>query len=182
MATEWDYKTEMNRGTLAGPAMTDPAVARDLVARAPLATLSTFALRPAGFPYGSLVAIADDERGRPLLLLSALAEHAKNLAVNDKASLLVAEPGATDIVAAPRVTIVGTCTRVGPDDRDAVRARYLARHPEAADWFTDYLHDYALYRLEPVDLRVIVGFGRLSWVTPDEYALASAAPSSSPTP
>ena len=180
MATDWDYKTELNRGTLAGPAMTDPAVARDLVARASLATLSTFALRPAGFPYGSLVAIADDERGRPLFLLSALAEHAKNLAANDRASLLVAEPGATDIVAAPRVTIVGTCTRVGTDDREAVRARYVARHPEAAEWFTDYLHAYALYRLEPVELRVIVGFGRLSWVTPDEYA--SAAPSSSPRP
>ena len=172
MATEFDYRFEMNRGTLAGPAMTDPAVARDLVARAALATLSTFALRPAGFPYGSLVAIADDERGRPLFLLSALAEHSKNLAASDKASLLVSEPGSTDIVAAPRVTIVGPCTRVPADERDAARVRYVARHPQAAEWFTDYLHNYALYRLEPVDLRVIVGFGRLSWVTPDEYATA----------
>jgi len=170
--TDFDYRVEMNRGTLAGPAMPDPAVARDLVARAALATLSTFALRPAGFPYGSLVAFADDERGRPLLLLSALAEHSKNLAANDKASLLVCEPGSTDIVAAPRVTIVGTCACVPAGEREVVRARYVARHPETADWFNDHLHHYSLYRLEPLELRVIVGFGRLSWVTPDEYATA----------
>ena len=169
-----DYKTELNQrhAGRSGHATWIQAVARDLVARASLATLCTLGLRPAGFPYGSVVAIADDERGRPLLLLSALAEHAKNLDANDKASLVVVEPGASDIVAAPRVTIVGPCTRVAPDERDAARARYVARHPQAADWFADYLHDYALYRLDPIELRVIIGFGRLSWVTPDEYAAA----------
>jgi putative heme iron utilization protein len=168
-----DFSREQNRGTLAGPAMTDAAVARDLVARAKLATLSTFALRPAGFPYGSLVALADDERGRPLFLLSSLAEHTKNLAACDKASLLVFEPGATDIVVAPRVTIVGTCARVAAGEHDAVRGRYVRVHAEAAGWFTDHLHNYALFRLEPLELRVVVGFGRLSWVDPNEYAAAS---------
>jgi heme oxygenase (biliverdin-IX-beta and delta-forming) len=167
-----DYRKELNRGTLAGPAMSDAAVARDLVSRAKLATLSTFALRPAGFPYGSLVALADDEIGRPLFLLTALAEHTKNLAANDRASLLVFEPGATDIVAAPRVTIVGTCARVAAAERDSARARYIAAQPEAATYFGDILHSYALYRLEPVELRVIVGFGRLSWVTVEEYIAA----------
>jgi len=159
---------ENNRGTLAGPDMSDAAVARELVARAGLATLSTLALRPAGYPYGSLVALADDERGNPVLLLSALAEHSKNLAVCDRASLLVSEPGATSIVSAPRVTIVGACRRIPAEAQPAARARFVARHPEA-ELFTDALHAYALYLLEPVELRVVVGFGRLSWVTPDEY-------------
>ena len=174
MAIRFDYTAELNRGTLAGPDMSDAALARALVEQSRLATLSTVGLRPAGFPYGSLVAHAADERGRPLFLLSALAEHTKNLIECKRASLLVADPSATSIVNAPRVTLVGNCTRVVENELDAVRTRYVATHPESATWFADHLHAYALYRLEPVELRVIVGFGRLSWVTPDEYAAAIA--------
>ena len=168
-----DPTVEHNRGTLAGPELSDAEVARDLVARAKLAALSTVGLHPAGFPYGSLVALAPDAAGRPIFLLSALAEHTKNLAASDKASLLVFEPGATDIVAAPRVTIVGTCAPVSGEDHEVARACYVAAHPETATWFGDILHRYALYRLEPTELRVIVGFGRLSWVTPADYARAT---------
>lgn len=149
--------------------MSDAALARDLAARCTLATLATFALKPSGFPYASLVAFADDERGRPLLLLSGLAEHAKNLASSDRASVLVVEPGAIDIVTAPRATLIGSCKRVPVDDQAAARARYVARHPAAATYFADHLHAYALYRLEPIEVRVIVGFGRMSWVTPEGY-------------
>jgi hypothetical protein len=169
----FDYREELNRGTLAGPDISDAELARELVAQSKLATLSTIALRPAGFPYGSLVAHTADERGRPLFLLSALAEHSKNLAACDRASLLVVEADVTSIVTAPRVTIVGTCRPVEESDYEAVRAQYVAAHPESAGWFTDHLHSYALYRLEPQELRVIVGFGRLSWLEPEAYAAAA---------
>jgi heme iron utilization protein len=172
VATRFDYTTELNRGTLAGPAMSDGELARELVEQSRLATLSTLALRPAGFPYGSLVAHTADERGRPLFLLSALAEHSKNLVECDRASLLVVEAGVTNIVTAPRVTIVGICRPVPDSEHAAVRTQYVAAHPESATWFADHLHSYALYRLEPHALRVIVGFGRLSWLTGDEYARA----------
>jgi heme iron utilization protein len=170
VASSFDYTEELNRGTLAGPDVSDAELARELMAQSRLATLSTIALRPAGFPYGSLVAHASDERGRPLFLLSALAEHSKNLAASDRASLLVFDAASTSIVTAPRVTVVGTCRAVDPSEHDAVRARYVAVHSEAATWFADHLHSYALYRLEPQELRVIVGFGRLSWLTADDYA------------
>jgi len=176
VANRFDYTSELNRGTLAGPAMSDAELARELVDRSRLATLATLALRPAGFPYASLVAHTADEYGRPLFLLSALAEHTKNLAACERASLLVVEAGVTSIVTAPRVTVVGMCRRVDANDEDAVRALYVSAHPESATWFTDHLHVYALYRLEPEELRVIVGFGRLSWVSPHEYA--NAAPRS----
>lgn len=165
----WDYASELNHGSLAGPAVSDAELARQLVARSRLATLSTIALRPAGFPYGSLVAHTVDERGCPLFLLSALAEHTKNLAACPNASLLVVEAGSTSIVTAPRVTLVGTCKLVPPSDHEAVRTRYVTAHPESATWFTDHLHAYSLYRLEPNELRVIVGFGRLSWVSRADY-------------
>jgi putative heme iron utilization protein len=173
VAFPFDYRFELNRGSLAGPAASDVELAHELVGHSRLATLSTVGLRPAGFPYGSLVAHSADDQGRPLFLLSSLAEHTKNLAACDRASLLVVEDGATSIVTAPRVTIVGTCHPVDVDDYDAVRMRYVAAHPESASWFTDHLHDYSLYRLEPLELRVIVGFGRLSWITANEYAAAA---------
>src|SRR6185295_15753730 len=95
VSDRFDYASELNRGSIAGPAMTDAELARDLVLRSRFATLSTLALRPAGFPYGSLVAHSVDDCGRPLFLLSALAEHSKNLGASPKASLLVVEAGIT---------------------------------------------------------------------------------------
>lgn len=174
MGDRFDYTVELNRGSLAGPAISDAQLARKLIARSRLATLSTIALRPAGFPYGSLVAHAVDERGRPLFLLSALAEHSKNLDACDRASLLVVESGSTSIVTAPRVTLVGTCRHVDASELASVRTHYVAAHAGTATWFADSLHAYALYRLEPQDLRVIVGFGRQSWVSPEDYAAADA--------
>ena len=147
--------------------MSDAQLAREQVASSRLATLSTVALRPAGFPFGSLVAHAADELGRPVFLLSALAEHSKNLDVCDRASLLVVEAGVTSIVTAPRVTLVGSCCRIDPSEQ--VRALYVSANPESATWFADHLHMYSLYRLEPKELRVIVGFGRMSWVSPTDY-------------
>src|SRR5437764_12691687 len=70
---------------------------RTLVAQARAATLCTIARDPAGFPYGSLVTVAIDELGRPLLLLSTLAEHTGNLQARSDASVLLTEPlGARD--------------------------------------------------------------------------------------
>ena len=55
-------------------------------------TLSTLALDPAGFPFGSIVSFGLDDRGDPLFVISQLAEHTRNLGVDPRASLLVTEP------------------------------------------------------------------------------------------
>jgi putative heme iron utilization protein len=146
--------------------MDDARIARDLVASAKHATLATVGLRPPGHPFASLVAVASDDEGRPLLLLSALAEHTKNLVACEKASLLFAE---SDLAAA-RVTVLGACVRV---DDSAVRARYLEIHPDAAQW-ADF-EDFSFFRLEPAELRVVVGFGRMSWVSAEDYVRARSS-------
>ncbi len=148
--------------------MDDAHVARDLVTRARHAALATIGLRPAGHPFASLVAVAADERGRPLLLLSRLAEHTKNLEASAKASLLVSDGDAPAPLSAARVTLLGTCALVPDADVEAVRARYLAAHPDAKQWAS--FADFAFYRLEPEELRVVVGFGRMSWVSAGDYA------------
>jgi heme iron utilization protein len=150
---------------------------RTLVAGARTATLSTVARDPAGYPYGSFVIVAADERGRPLLLLSDLAEHTQNLAPAAEASLLFTEPldhPSVKPLALSRVTLLGPCRRVEPADRDAARAVFLAAHPDASE-YVDF-NDFALYRLEPVKLRYVGGFGRMSWVTAEEYAAAEPDP------
>jgi putative heme iron utilization protein len=147
---------------------------RTLAARARHGTLCTLAREPEGFPFGSLVALACDGAGRPLLLLSELAEHTRNLHASPAASILVtASKGvADDPLAHARATLVGTCAKIG-EDGDA-RDAFLAQHPEAASYAS--FKDFAMYRLEPTGVRYVGGFGRMSWVGPDEYASAEPDP------
>jgi len=152
---------------------------RALVAAARSATLSTIARDPEGYPYGSLVAVAADAHGRPLLLLSTLAEHTQNLKVRPDASVLVTETtpeGASsgvDPLAGGRVTLLGPCAPVPASERAAVRAAYLAAVPSAAQ-YVDF-PDFAFHRLEPVAVRYIAGFGRMSWVSAEAYRAGAPA-------
>lgn len=151
----------------------DVQTARDLVARAKSATLSTLSTRDDGSlcPFGSLVATATDERGSPLLLLSSLAEHTKNLTTNPQASLLFADHTSNDPLATARVTLMGEVKLVPAEELATARKTYLARHPEAAAYagFTDF----AFYRLEVAEIRMVVGFGRMGWIDAAEYGRAS---------
>jgi putative heme iron utilization protein len=143
------------------------------VAAAKVATLATLARDPEGFPYASLVAFASDAKGRPLLLLSRLAEHTENLRARPEASVLIAEAAdakAIDPLSLGRVTILGPCTLVPDEDKADVRATFLAHQPSAAT-YVDFA-DFAFYRLEPRALRFVGGFGRMSWVSAEEYSLA----------
>jgi len=150
----------------------DAQRARDLVTRTKTATLSTLATREDGavYPFGSLVATSPDEHGRPILLLSALAEHTKNLAVHPRASLLFADPSSEDPLANARVTLLGEVKRVPDDERVAARDAYLARHPEAATY--EGFKDFAFYRLEVAEIRMVAGFGRMGWIDAADYAHA----------
>jgi hypothetical protein len=149
---------------------------RTLVAESRSATLCTIARDPAGFPYGSLVTVALDAAGRPLLLLSELAEHTQNLAHCKDASLLLAEPmdKHRTPLALGRVTLLGPCTKVAPEEREAARAAFLAVQPDAS-YYVDF-KDFAFHRLEPIALRYVGGFGRMSWVTAADYLAAEPDP------
>lgn len=147
---------------------------RALTERARFGTLATISRDPAGFPFATLVAVAFDGRGRPLMLLSRLAEHTRNLEACPRASLLVA-PGLPDGAPAPsrdplaagRMTLVGPCARVADGEVAQARADFLAAHAEAAGYAT--LADFAPWRLEVEHVRWVGGFGRMSWVSGAEY-------------
>jgi len=146
--------------------------ARTLVAGIPTGTLCTLALEPDGYPYGSFVTVAFDN-GNPVFLISALAEHTKNLERDPRASLLVAESGAADPLANGRVTMLGPCARVEGDGGSA-RAAFLTVHPNAA-YYADF-RDFAFWRLRVQSIRYIGGYGRMSWIGQDDWRAASPDP------
>ncbi len=151
--------------------MTHAPQCRALARRAKSATLGTLSRDPAGYPFGTLVAVAFDDHGRPLLLLSTLAEHTGNLAACDRASIMIHDD-ASEAVVAERMTIVGTCARVPDAETEGARATYLAAHPSASQYAS--FKDFAFFRLEPIAVRYVGGFGKMSWVDLSEYRSATA--------
>jgi putative heme iron utilization protein len=116
-----------------------------------LATLD----REAGFPFASLVTIATDCDGSPLLLMSRLAAHTGNLESDPRASILLAQGGKGDPLAHPRLTVIG---RVARTDEPRVRARFLARHPKA-NLYAGF-GDFSFWRMEIVGGHLNGGFAR----------------------
>jgi len=136
-----------------------------------VAALGTIARNVPEHPFVTLVTVAFDRQGRALLLLSSLAEHTANLEACSHASLLVSETGdggGTDPLALGRVTLVGSCARVGEADVDACRRTFLDRHPEASAYAG--FADFGFFRLVPDHVRYVGGFGRMSWVDAKAYA------------
>lgn len=137
--------------------------ARNLLRRARTATLGTINADD-GTPYASLVNVATDVQGLPLLLVSTLAWHTRNLLADARASLMVAEvPPSGDALTGPRVTVMGRFEKVA---EKAVRRRYLARHP-AAELYAGF-GDFAFWRLIPDRAHAVAGFGRIETIPADE--------------
>ena len=131
-------------------------LARDLVRTAWKGTLATVA-RSGGHPYGSLVAIAAEPDGTPLMLLSELAEHTKNMLADQRASILfdgtAAGPSA---LTGPHVSVVG---RIEVTASDVARRRFLARHSDASGFIG--FADFKLYALRIEWAHLVAGFGRI---------------------
>lgn len=158
----------------AAPEPTRSERARTLLHATKTGSLATISVDFPGYPFGSVVTYALDELGRPLLLLSDLAEHTRNLQADSRASLMATEddrPG--DVLALGRVTLIGDLSAVPAEELDSVRETYLAVHPKAL--YIDF-DDFNLYRLDVSSVRYVGGFGHMSWVDADEYSTAQPDP------
>jgi heme iron utilization protein len=111
------------------------------------------------FPFASLVNVATAPDGSPILLLSGLAAHTRHLASDPRLALLLVQTGTGDPLAHPRVTIMGSgeCV-IDPDGRAALRARFLAKHPESA-LYADF-GDFAFWRVAMEQAHLNGGFAR----------------------
>jgi heme iron utilization protein len=136
---------------------TPAATARRLMRALDRATLAT---SQAGWPYASLVLVAVDHDASPLLLLSDLAEHTKNIKRDPRASLLFdGTAGRDDPLTGPRVTVVGELL---PTTEPRLLTRFTARHRSAAA-YAGYA-DFRLYRLQVARAHLVAGFGRIDWI------------------
>ena len=131
-------------------------------------------------PYASLAALACDVDSSPLMLLSDLAQHSRNIAADHRISLLFDGGGefvpATDPLTQPRVSVLGEAVR---SDDPRLLARFTARHPSAAAYAG--FGDFHLYRVTIGRGHLVAGFGRISWIeagglrfAADTSALAAA--------
>jgi heme iron utilization protein len=126
--------------------------------------LSTISTKFAGYPFGSVTPFMLDHHCQPIILISSIAEHTKNIIQNPKVSLLVFAKG-DDLQANARLTLIGEATKIPKDDADLM-ARYSRYFPESVGYFA--MHDFAFYRINIAQARYIAGFGKMGWVTGDE--------------
>src|SRR6266403_2609404 len=125
----------------------------------------------AGQPFVSLVATACDSDAAPLLLLSDLAQHTKNLIADPPVSLLFEDvAGQADPLAGPRLTLLGRAEK-RDDPRAAVR--FAARHPASAQYAG--FADFHLYRVTIERGHLIAGFGRIAWIEAGELRFSTEA-------
>ena len=122
--------------------------------------LSTHSAKFEGYPFGSVAPFVLDHDCQPVILISNIAEHTKNIAANQKVSLLVFA-GMEDLQANARLTLLGEAIKINKEDAD-LRARYLRYIPQAAGYFD--MHDFAFYRILITQARYIAGFGKMSWM------------------
>ena len=152
------------------PALPEPAADRAAQARCVLrrhlhGVLSTLSRRCGGAPFGSLTPFVLDAACRPVILVSSLAEHTRNLQADARCSLL-AHPCVPDAQAAARVTVVGRAHRL--PDKQAPGPRYLRYFPQAQGHYA--LADFEFYVIEPQSLRYIGGFGSIHWLSAEDFA------------
>jgi putative heme iron utilization protein len=135
--------------------------------------LSTISLDVPGYPFGSVTPYCLDRNFIPNILISSIAQHTKNIKADPKVSLLISETGTqTNKQALSRLTYIGEAQRV-EDDGD-IKKRYISYFPAAATYFKT--HDFAFYRINPVRLRFIGGFGKIYWIEKADLSLQNIFP------
>ena len=126
--------------------------------------LSTISVDVEGYPFGSVTPYCLDRDFVPNILISSIAQHTKNIKANPKVSLMISErTGKTNKQAQGRLTYIGDAVRV--DESEDIKARYVNYFPNSKDYFKT--HDFAFYKIRPVRLRYIGGFGKIYWVEKD---------------
>jgi putative heme iron utilization protein len=131
--------------------------------------LCTLSKKMDGWPFGSITPYAVGARGEPIILISEIAEHTRNLRADARASLLVQDSRAIDDPqAGARVTLIGYAVPVSALYVEDARRRYLELFPNSASYFQ--AHDFSLFQINVRQVRFIGGFGEIYWLDGGEVA------------
>lgn len=142
--------------------MSEGAEARRFLRHRRHGVLSTLSRKFEGYPFGSIVPFVLDHAARPVMLISALAEHTRNLQADSRVSLL-AQDASQDVQAGARLTLIGDA---GPGKQMEL-ARYLNHVPGADKLLA--LGDFSFWTITPRALRFIGGFGDIRWISAESY-------------
>jgi heme iron utilization protein len=148
-------------------------LARSLLRRSRHGALATL-MAGSGDPYCSLVNVASHPDGSPILLISQLALHTKNILADSRVSLMLDERAAGDPLEGARIMLAGLAEPAGEDEQ-VVRRRYLNAHP-SAEAFVEF-KDFSFFRIRPSGAHLVAGFGRIVDLKPAQFLtdLADAA-------
>jgi putative heme iron utilization protein len=138
--------------------------ARELFRVSRSGVLSSHSVKVPGFPYGSALPHVTDHEGRPVILVSDLAEHTHNIEADGRVSFLVSTSGPA-LQASPRATLLGRARAL--EAVAALQARYLRFFPEHAQYLD--MGGFRFWTIEPAQVRLIEGFASLHWVPGDAY-------------
>jgi putative heme iron utilization protein len=133
-------------------------LARSLLRRSRQGALATL-MPGSGDPYCSLVNVASSWDGSPILLISRLALHTRNLLADSRVSLMLDERAEGDPLEGARVMLAGRAEQAGGDDEPILRRRYLNAHP-SAEAFVSF-KDFSFFRIRPASAHLVAGFGRI---------------------
>ena len=120
-----------------------------------------------GDPYCSLVNVASHADGSPILLISRLAVHTRNLLADGRVSLMLDERAAGDPLEGARIMLAGRAEPAGTADAAILRRRYLNAHP-SAEAFVDF-KDFSFFQIRPAAAHLVAGFGRIVDLEPGQF-------------
>ncbi|WP_319798078.1 HugZ family protein [Nitrobacter sp.] len=138
---------------------------RSLLRRSRQGALATL-MSGSGDPYCSLVNVASYYDGSPILLISRLAVHTKNVIADPRVSLMLDERAEGDPLEGSRIMVGGTAEEADGELRTTLRRRYLNAHP-SAESFADF-KDFSFFRIRPTGVHLVAGFGRIVDLKPEK--------------
>ncbi len=163
-----DKRTEPAPPASSPPPESPAAASRRLLRTALKAALATL---EEGHPYASLVLVATEADGAPVLLISRLAVHTRNVEKDPRVTLLFDGTGdEADPLSGPRVTVRGTLRKT---DKPQALRRFLARHP-SAEAYAGFA-DFSTYTMDVTGAHYIGGFGRIVDIPPTDILTATEA-------
>jgi putative heme iron utilization protein len=133
-------------------------LARSLLRRSRQGALATL-MAGSGDPYCSLVNLASHFDGTPILLVSRLAVHTRNILADPRVSLMLDERAPGDPLEGARIMLAGTAVAAADNEAADLRRRYLNTHP-SAETFVDFA-DFGFFRIVPSGVHLVAGFGRI---------------------
>ena len=143
--------------------------ARTLLRNQEKAVLSTHSVSKTGYPFGSVTTYMTDHQGHPIIYISHLAQHTRNIKENPKLSLLISEDNDNDINAGARLTLLGTVELVNNEELEEIADKFYLKFPESRAY--QETHDFKFYRVKVEHVRYIGGFGQIHWLDLNDFLL-----------